>query len=534
MGWPTSQLNLTSDLLDEFKAEFLKLCALNKDLTTTGLQFPQFQQPLHVVFKEVLVHFKYHFYTQKATNPNRQGQWLFSSIYLTMTNFYQPEWMLRYVLKISADHEVFLDLLQDMLNELPGNQRIAKAEYLSFLMEFLREKIQKQAFQLVSDSHLFSHLVTEVMRFDKAMEKLNSYDANTNDGNKAAGKLLEVFCEEPELFKFWLRIEFDAAHYRFSEIMKMDPYLPSASSTALVKHTLSSEKLIDLLAVITDRYLGLPSLYQVAFFEELQIRLLQEYLSEAKATLNKLQSNFIPNTTERAMEKKLDRLKAMMRVSGSLALISDVMNEWAEDLVFLEMLKYFKTSFYNDNSDSLRHSVFVGVLGEYSHVLAQIESIACEDCLQIIVESMWMFDQRNWSNSVESDNTISQEFRGTLNYIKIILDVFTECLPEKMCKGIHREFLKLLMERLLVRPIAKTSFTQSTAQQLELHVEAIIAMFPENIVQRTKMVQKMRETLYVLQLDRDQIVSLYHNLTDGSLDPVVTLKNLGIYRLSCE
>ncbi|KAJ3082640.1 hypothetical protein HDU99_002055 [Rhizoclosmatium hyalinum] len=167
-----------------------------------------------------------------------------------------PEWMLRYALKLIEDHGSFLEFLQDGLNEREENSIIVKTEYISFLMGFLKEKIQQQAFRMMGNPELFSHLVTEAMRFDKTMLKVHQYDGYI-DGQTYRGRVTDVFVEESQLFQCWLDIEREAAFYRYSEIMKVDPWNPSLSSAGLVKHTNSSEKLVDLLAVITDYNLEL-------------------------------------------------------------------------------------------------------------------------------------------------------------------------------------------------------------------------------------------------------------------------------------
>ncbi|KAJ3017967.1 UNVERIFIED_CONTAM: hypothetical protein HDU68_011389 [Siphonaria sp. JEL0065] len=510
IGWPATKLTLTPDLVSQFKYILLKLLSLYDLLSQAKVKLSHIQSPLHLVFREVLVHFKYHFYMKKSTN-----------------RVDKPEWMLRYALKVTEDHGAFLDIVQDILNEQEKNQLSAKTEYIAFLMTFLKEKIQSQAFQLIDDSSLFSHLVTEAMRFDKTLDRVYNYGGNS---------LLAVFFEEPELFKCWLAIERDAALYRFTEIMAKDPYTVSLSSVGQVKHTSSSEKLVDLLAVITERYRGLPSQYQIAFFEELQVRILQTYLIEAKATLNKYQSNFVPSTAEEAMQKKLGNFENVLRVAGSLEVIVDILNEWSEDIVFLEMLKFSKSNDFNLGTNPLNHSVFSGISKDYTNVIGQIESIVSEDCLQLVVESMWLFDQRKWSgDSVHEGGSFSAELKDALNCIRSILALFNKCLPNKLCKGIHRALLVQLSERILIRPISKYNFSHLGALQLERDVAALISQFPATIVKQTKNVKRLHEALFVLVLDREEVVNLYHQLFDSpTSDQGAVLQQVGIYRLSVE
>ncbi|KAJ3073516.1 hypothetical protein HDU98_001317, partial [Podochytrium sp. JEL0797] len=194
LAWPRAKLDLTTANLNRFNAALANLLDLHDLVAKANVHTESFIDPLHLVFQEVEVHFKYHFYLQKETN-----------------RMDKPEWMLRYVLKITEDHEPFLNLIQDMLDEREGNTLDVQTEYISFLLGFLKNRIKIQAFQLMDDSTLFSHLITQVMRFDKTMQQVHRYyggGANSATSTRSSGgRLLDVFCEEPELFGCWLAIE---------------------------------------------------------------------------------------------------------------------------------------------------------------------------------------------------------------------------------------------------------------------------------------------------------------------------------------
>ncbi|ORY48254.1 hypothetical protein BCR33DRAFT_763966 [Rhizoclosmatium globosum] len=497
-GWPGSTIKLAPASKQEIMSAFIGLVDLFDILVKSGTDASQFQQPLHIVFNEVLVHFKYHFYLQKS-GTNRTDK---------------PEWMLRYALKLIEDHGSFLEFLQDGLNEREENSIIVKTEYISFLMGFLKEKIQQQAFRMMGNPELFSHLVTEAMRFDKTMLKVHQYDGYI-DGQTYRGRVTDVFVEESQLFQCWLDIEREAAFYRYSEIMKVDPWNPSLSSAGLVKHTNSSEKLVDLLAVITERYRSLPPQYQVAFFEVAQLSILSQYLTDAKVVLNNHQSTFDPNTKEGAFKRKLDRLTKVLYVAGSLEVVTDATNEWSEDILFLDMLKFYNPSF-NSDSDPLLNSVFAGIEKEYSKVIEQIESVVAEDCLQEIVESMWQYDSKKWNASyIEEGDAVSVELTEALSHTKAFISLISQVLPRKLCKGLQRALLAQIMDRLLTRPVSKYTFSLQGALQLERDVSAFISYFPPSIVRQTAAVKKMRDTLHILVLSQEQLLSLHERLSAG-------------------
>ncbi|KAI8612963.1 TIP-1 family-domain-containing protein [Chytriomyces sp. MP71] len=476
LGWPApaASLHLNDKLvLARFSDALRNLARIHNTLSKSKIAHViTLDAPLACVFDPVLTRVKFHFFTSSSTN-----------------RIDKPEWLLKYVMQIIDDHSVFLDLMQDILNELPENTLLAKTEYISHMMLFVTDRIQFLALHSLDDSPLFSHLITEVIRFDKTLQKVHNYYRTRYPANLIhSGPLLDVFCQNPQLFRRWLDIEREVAQLRFNELMNVaDPWIASVSASESIKHTMSSENLVDLLDIITDRYRNLSPVHQIAFIEGIQLSLLSRYLSAAKDRLNALQSTFEPAISDDAVLRKFSRLEASLKLTSGLDAVVQVVKRWGEDTLFLEMLEVFKTLTHANEIDPAKASMFVSVESDYGKVIRQVEGIVAEDCCQYVVESMWRFDQKKWNiHSTDSDpydtESISPELQEALRYTSTILAMFDVCLPTKLRKDISRIFLGMLVDRLMVRPIGKCTFSEHGAVLLKKDVDALLGTFPVGVV----------------------------------------------------
>ncbi|KAJ3402183.1 hypothetical protein HDU80_005319 [Chytriomyces hyalinus] len=510
--WPaqTAQLEMDQHFKNELsqKITFLTRLHIAMLLFTVSISNARVvvETPLQQIFSHVLTRLKFHFFAaQKATN-----------------RMDKPEWLLNYTVKLIEDHGPFLDLVQDILDQVPENRLIAKTEYISHLMNgFVKDRIRSIALKLMNhDAPLFSHLLTEVMRFDKTLQNVHLYYGSENANNDSSknlfdGSLLvQVFCMDPILFQPWLDIEAEVAQMRLTNIMKADPWVAHLdSSSDAIKHTNSSEKLLDLLSVITDRYKNVPPLHQLAFFEQLQLRLLNQYLEIAKDTLNAYQSTFQPTVSEAAVVSKFERLENVLSVAASLDAIVVVTREWGEEPVFLEMLAQFNVSESHEaqvdgNADErmLSGSMFKGVEADYMRVILQIEDITADDCLQYIVESMWRYDLKNWSTFQFEDETekdsvpVSPELSETLGHLVTLLSIFDLRLAPRRSKQLKRIFLARLLERFLERIASVGRFSLDGAVQFARNVHAFLNLFPGVVKQTGALGMRLMDTLTVLQM----------------------------------
>ncbi|KAJ3235344.1 hypothetical protein HDU81_000620 [Chytriomyces hyalinus] len=506
--WPAQTAQLEMD--QHFKTELSqKLTFLTRLHIASSNARVIVESPLQQIFSHVLTRLKFHFFAaQKATN-----------------RMDKPEWLLNYTLKLIDDHGPFLDLVQDILDQVPENHLIAKTEYISHLMNgFVKDRIRSIALKLMNqDAPLFSHLLTEVMRFDKTLQNVHLFygsentnsDLGTNLKTSFDGSLLvQVFCMDPTLFQPWLEIEAEVAQMRLAKIMKTDPWVAHLdSSSDAIKHTNSSEKLLDLLSIITDRYKNLPPLHQLAFFEHLQLRLLNQYLAIAKDTLNAYQSTFQPTVSEAAVVSKFERLEKVLSVAASLDAVVAVTREWGEEPVFLEMLAQLNVSESHEaqvdgNVDErmLSGSMFKGVESDYMRVILQIEDITADDCLQYVVESMWRYDLKNWSSFHFEDETakdavpVSQELSETLSHLVTLLSIFDLRLAPRRSKQLKRIFLVRLLERFLERIASVGRFSLDGVIQFARNVLEFLNLFPGVVKQTGALGIRLTDTLTILQM----------------------------------
>ncbi|KAJ3065040.1 hypothetical protein HDU98_011555 [Podochytrium sp. JEL0797] len=201
------------------------------------------------------------------------------------------------------------------------------------------------------------------------------------------------------------------------------------------------------------------------------------------------------------------------------------------------MLTFIKTNAYYANTDPLQTSVFADINADYANVISQIESIVADDCLQLIIESMWQFDKKKWSGDTVVETTPhSPELTDALHLLQTTLTLFQRILPAttRLSKSLHRALLARLMDRLLTRPISMYNFSWAGAMQVERDVEAVVARFSGVIVKQTPLVKRMRETLMILVMDSDDLVALFQQLLDPEVVGARVLEDVGIRHLSVD
>ncbi|KAJ3201596.1 hypothetical protein HDU82_008008 [Entophlyctis luteolus] len=369
LNWPAVREPQWSDeLLDSFSTAVLDLASLFDSVASTGMHDDVIlnsanlkihplgvSQVLCVVFAEVLVHFKFHFHSKDSlTNRNDK-----------------PEWLFRYALKLMNDHAAFLSVVQEILNRRPGNMIVAQTEFILYLLDFVCEKIHALAAKVLSnnDGQAILHLMTEAIRFDKTLRKVHGYSEKG---------VTDAVCADAPLLRFWIDTERDACFFRLRELMNSNPWLPN------------------LFEVAAERYSLLPPSNRILFFDQVQLALLEAYLEECKSAVNEFQSSFVLGPQDPAFVQRFERLTKVLRVAAAIDAILTASMDWAENILYLELLNFVQAGQRKLDGDSVNfdQSLFHVMQKAYQNVLSQIEEVAVDDCLQYIVESLWRFDQK--------------------------------------------------------------------------------------------------------------------------------------------
>ncbi|KAJ3379659.1 hypothetical protein HDU84_006497, partial [Entophlyctis sp. JEL0112] len=278
------------------------------------------------------------------------------------------------------------------------------------------------------------------------------------------------------------------------------------------------------------RYSLLPPSNRILFFDQVQLALLEAYLEECKSAVNEFQSSFVLGPQDPAFVQRFERLTKVLRVAAAIDAILTASMDWAENILYLELLNFVQAGQRKLDGDSVNfdQSLFHVMQKAYQNVLSQIEEVAVDDCLQYIVESLWRFDQKLWnSEHVDSKQSIvSTELNETIELTERILGTFKSTLSKRV----------RLCARLLERPIKTFKFTRNGALELRADVEALLGAFPDVTVRQTAKAKRqdsffpknlwlmkwqshfrLRDALVLLELEDNQVVELYRGLQKASV-----------------
>lgn len=356
--WPQKEVSFGGRLVSTWSEQATLLLRLQepdliiRDKVEPGS--PQSQQrvllPLEIMVQPLAHRFRYHFYGEKPTN-----------------RLDKPEYFLSHVLDLIDKHSVFvneafqsvLDVRTRSSDELDLVYSDATSELVTALLPMIMAKSLSVLPQMTAHPQLLSHFIHELMSFDSTLRDTWGYTPVAGAIADWKGLTWEVliahnYCET------WLAVEKDFALARYRTIRDgpdntdIDYDGVEASQT---KPTKGAIRVNDLLETITDRYRGLSSFSQkMKFLIEVQLSIfddyhqhlhgaLQAYLASSHTAGRLLQGQ---SKSEALGEKGLSSL---CKIYGSAEHLERKMEDWGDDLFFLELWEELQDRAKVSNAD---------------------------------------------------------------------------------------------------------------------------------------------------------------------------------------
>uniref|UniRef100_A0A8D3CE77 RAD50-interacting protein 1 n=1 Tax=Scophthalmus maximus TaxID=52904 RepID=A0A8D3CE77_SCOMX len=282
-------------------------------------QAPPLCLPIQIMLLPLSRRFRYHFYGNRQTNSPGK-----------------PEWYLTQVLMWMGNSSTFMEEKIQPILDRAGAAISARVELCRGLLSLVQEKVASDASRLLYDDVLLSHLVEEVLQFEKELRSNQSYPA-------VLPGLLHLLLEDAVLQK-WLTVE------RKMAVEKMDAMLSAEGAWSSQYKDISdmdelkapdcAETFMTLLQVITERYRALPCpAAQLKFLglqrelaDDFRIRLTQVMKEESRCPLG----------------------ARYCAILNAVNYISTILGDWGDNVFFLQL---------QQAAVSLGDEAFLGDLG---------------------------------------------------------------------------------------------------------------------------------------------------------------------------
>nr|XP_019955584.1 PREDICTED: RAD50-interacting protein 1 isoform X1 [Paralichthys olivaceus] len=265
-------------------------------------QAPPLCLPIQIMLLPLSKRFRYHFYGNRQTNSPSK-----------------PEWYLTQVLMWMGNSSTFMEEKIQPILDRAGAAISARVELCRGLLSLVQEKVASDASRLLYDDVLLSHLVEEVLQFEKELRSNHSYPA-------VLPGLLHLLLEEAVLQK-WLTVE------RKMAVEKMDAMLSAEGAWSSQYKDISdmdelkapdcAETFMTLLQVITERYRALPCPSAQLKFLGLQRELVDDFRIRLTQVMKE--------------ESRCPLGARYCAILNAVNYISTILGDWGDNVFFLQL-----------------------------------------------------------------------------------------------------------------------------------------------------------------------------------------------------
>lgn len=350
--WPKPGVKITDGVQTEFGEACSKLLKLQKpellsarptspNLANQGYTQSAVLLPLEVMVRPLKTRFAYHFSGKKNTNRLDKPEYFLSHAQ-DLLNTYDP-------LISESLQPALLSVFRktDLIYE--PNYIDASSAFVTAILPMIREKISMLVPQVSGDPRLLSHLMHELMNFDRTLHDDWRYGLESVSGTSTWRGLAGVVLAQEKYFERWLQVEKDFALARYQSIID-DPDSGTLDFDSLdgttTKPTKAAIRVNDLLETITERYMPLSSFsqklrflidIQISIFDQFHSRLhggLEAYISMTSSIGSTVQG---VSTDDLANLRGVNGLDRLCRVFGSADYLERAMRDWSDDVFFVEL-----------------------------------------------------------------------------------------------------------------------------------------------------------------------------------------------------
>ncbi|KAJ3044174.1 hypothetical protein HDV00_002851 [Rhizophlyctis rosea] len=484
LGWPNAinVSNKSPEQLHAFRSAFAEMLLLHPPSFSHNddSKGPEpILAPIEVMLRLPILHFKFHFLGNKPTN-----------------RLDKPEWAFTKVLAVLRDYTPFLcGAVQSLLYESGYTRHDAKNEFIRGLLEPVTQKLRLDAPNLLKEPDLLSHAIKETLLFDKALREVHLFTRERGGEWKGC---VAVLTDNAEWFRAWLGNELEAAKIRFEDIVKADNAWDLAFATMddvdETKVTKCAERFVILLEAVTERYNLLPHFpHRMAFFSEVQLALLEDFLQEVRDGIEgHVAASSIPSGW---LEEKVEGIQLLCRYITSLQYVADTLREWGEDTFFLTMWDELQKRQAEPNDEGM---LFDEVVAAYKRLIGRAEEVVVEGVYQVFADKAWDYDRkRNWVRPPVTPSDIldvSPELCEALEVLSYIMPTVMDNLPPNMQQVVLRKVAGRLDDHLLERVVLRGEFNEAGGTQFKADmvkgvwggVLRIWTRRVENLFRRTK------------------------------------------------
>lgn len=517
MNWPKATSIVPMALQEEWERNVGRLLDLQRPdleardrMMATGgkREDPPVLLPLEVLVRPLEQRFAYHFSGNKPTN-----------------RLDKPEYFLSHTEKLIEGYSEFIqNSVQPLLIKHFRGSNLALipayidaiCAFITALLPMVQRKTDSFASQVTSQPNLLSHLVHQVIDFDKLIEENYAY---TPESPSAPWRgLAFTFLDTSGYFQRWLDVERDFALARYSSIIENteggELDWDSVANDA-TKPTKAAIRVNDLLETVTDRYRPLASFsekmrflidIQIAIFDQFHARLhssLEAYITMTSSLARTVHGISREDQSELQGVKGLDRL---CRVFGSADYLERAMRDWSDDVFFLELWEELQDRASNreqisknlgslqeiqsktsaavgqDNSsgktDERSGALFDETAEAYRRLRVRSESIIVETVTYNTREALRPYTRiSTWASLSTSSagGSLSAELDPTLRLLSDYLTFLSKALGKVPLRRVSRQLCHSIQSFLWDQLLVRHSFSTAGATQLKTDLDAITA-----------------------------------------------------------
>ncbi|KAM0717026.1 hypothetical protein Q7P37_006878 [Cladosporium fusiforme] len=515
MNWPKATSTVPMALQDEWERNIERLLDLqrpdletrDKGVTTRARDDdPPVLLPLEVLIRPLEQRFAYHFSGKRPTN-----------------RLDKPEYFLSHIEKIIEGYSEFIQnsIQPLLLKHFRGSNLSltpayvdATCAFITALLPMVQRKVLSFASQVTSQPNLLSHLVRQVLDFDKLVEENYAY---TPESPSTPWRGLAFFLLDTSgYFQRWLDVERDFALARYSSIIETaesgELDWDSVASDA-TKPTKAAIRVNDLLETVTDRYRPLSSFsqkmrflidIQIAIFDQFHARLhssLEAYITMTSSLARTMHGISREDQSELQGVKGLDRL---CRVFGSAEYLERAMRDWSDDVFFLELWEGLQERAGNrdrisknlgslqeiqsktssavgqasGSADAQSGALFDETAEAYRRLRVRSETIIVETLTYNIREALRPYTQiNNWAalSSSSAGGSLSAELDAPLSLLTNYLTFLSKALGRVPLRRVGRQVCHSIQSFLWDQLLVRHSFSTAGATQLKADLDALTA-----------------------------------------------------------
>jgi len=542
LKWPFTSLSTapplstTSDDYSRLENVFILLLKLQEFKRTSSDNSDDKTEillPLDWLLKPFRKRFLFHFYGNKQTN-----------------NLEKPEWYFTQVLNWIKNHSDFLQhTIQPILQRTEFGSVDAKTEFISGLLKVVAKKLEHSIPQVIDDDNLFSHVIDELLLFNKELRMAHNYHS-TEHG------CLHVLTTETCLQR-WVELERTYAISNMESVLSSSSaWSPKYKDVGNVDDTRTpecAEGFMTLLSVITDRYRNLPNVSHQEQFLDVQLFLLHSFIS--RLNLEAEETSFAPAGLHYC---------SVLNAANCIKLI---LQEWSEQVFFLRLSQHDNSSRDSIKSEktadtkvdagndgeleeeaSAVGSVFEGVVQSLQNLKEQMINIIMEHVVQGFRMLSKPYKKEKWHIFPPPKDilllTLSSSACEMLLFLKGRLQILQEQLASNVFSVMWKDLAQALNKFVYEEIILQCHFNEGGAAQLQFDLtKNLFTLFLEYTQKPENFFKEVKEACILLTLLpgsavllRDLLKSSESSISkeEAISSSCAALQDTGVYRLTPE